>query len=235
VGKKSNAPVKERRAKIEEMRRQQAAAERRKTVLFIGVSVIIGLGLIGAAVAPSIMKSINDPTKKPLNSFGVATSAASCDPVADTPGTGTQQHVPNGTTVKYDTVPPSSGKHYQDWAPPSRKFYKDSDKPRMENLVHNLEHGYTVVWYDNTIKGDQLKDLENVAEKIGGDPKTRKIIVSAWDPAYGAFPAGKHVGFSHWTGDNKGHRQLCGQVSGEAIGQFVAKYPQTNAMEPNTE
>jgi hypothetical protein len=239
LGKKSSQPVKERRAKIEEMRRQQAAAERRKSILFIGVSVIVGLGLIGAAAAPAIMKSINDPSKKPVSSFGVAASAASCDPVAENAAKGTGDHVgpntqkANITTVKYDTVPPTSGQHYEAPLGPDRKFYLVKDRPKMENLVHNLEHGYTVVWYDATVTGDNLKALENLSEKLGDDPKTRKFIVSAWDEAYGKFPEGKHIGISHW-GKDKGYRQLCGQVSGEAIGQFVEKYPQTNAPEPNT-
>jgi Protein of unknown function (DUF3105) len=238
VGKKSNQPVKERRAKIEEMRRQQAAAERRKTAIFVGGSIVIGLGLIGAAVAPAVIKNINDPAKKPLSSFGVSVADASCDAPTDDAAKGGGQHVgpgtqaPNELTVKYDTVPPSSGKHYQDPMELERKFYQAKDRPKMERLVHNLEHGYTVVWYDDTVTGDQLKDLENIASKIGGDPKTRKFIVSAWDPAYGAFPSGKHIGISHWSA-KQGHRQMCGKVSGAAIGDFIQKYPQTDAPEPN--
>ena len=237
MGKKSSQPTKERRAKVEEMRRQQAAAERRKTAIFIGVSIFVGLGLIGAAAAPAIIKSVNDPAKKDLKSFGVAAASASCDAVTEDTAKGTQQHVGPGTkaatetTVKYDTVPPSSGKHYQDWLPPERKFYSAKDRPKMERLVHNLEHGYTVVWYDDTVTGDQLKALENISKKVGDEPKTRKIIASAWDPSYGAFPAGKHIGISHW-GAKKGYRQMCGQVSGEAVGQFIEKYPQTDAPEP---
>ncbi len=236
MGKKSNAPVRERRAKVEEMRRQQAAAERRKTLLFVGVSIVAGLGLIAAAAAPAIMKSINDPSKKPLTSFGVSAAAASCDAPVDDPAPegGEANHVPDGTKVQYPNVPPSSGKHYQNWASTERKFYSGDDRPRIENLVHNLEHGYTIVWYDDTIKGEDRKALENISDKIGGEPSTRKIIVSAWDSSYGAFPAGKHIGMSHWSADKKGHRQLCGQVSGEAIGAFMKKYPQTDAPEPNT-
>jgi hypothetical protein len=239
LGKKSSQPVKERRAKVEEMRRQQAAKERRKTAIFVGISIVLGLGLIGAAATPAILKSINDPAKKAVSSFGVSASAASCDAPTTDVATGTGDHVgpgtnkPNVSSVKYSTVPPSSGQHFPVPLPLERKFYSAQDRPKMENLVHNLEHGYTVVWYDDTVKGDQLKALQDLADKIGGAANTRKFIVSAWDPAYGAFPAGKHVGLSHWSGNKQGHRQLCGQVSGKVIDEFVKKYPSTDAPEPN--
>jgi hypothetical protein len=132
-------------------------------------------------------------------------------------------------------VPPSSGKHYPDWASVNRRFYKVKDRPRIENLVHNLEHGYTLVWYDDTVTGDQLKALENISVKLGSDTKTRKFIASPWDPAYGSFPSGKHIGIAHWSGNKHGHRQMCGKVSGEAIEAFIKKYPQTDAPEPNTD
>ena len=58
-----------------------------------------------------------------------------------------------------------------------------------------------------------------------------KFIVSAWDTAYGTFPAGKNIGMSHW-GATTAHRQLCGAVSGEAIKKFVTSYPYSDAPEP---
>ena len=66
---------------------------------------------------------------------------------------------------KYKTVPPSYGPH---WATPvlgSRPFYTVKDRPQMEQLVHNLEHGYTIVWYDSTIKGDQLTALKDLSDQ----------------------------------------------------------------------
>ena len=61
--------------------------------------------------------------------------------------TGNQQHVPEGTKVNYDQTPPDSGKHY----PARRRSPSASTRPRTgrpsSTLVHNLEHGYTVVWY----------------------------------------------------------------------------------------
>ena len=112
----------------------------------------------------------------------------------------------------------------------------------METLVHNLEHGYTVVWYDATATDKQQATLKSVAEKArASDATAQKFIVSAWDPSYGAFPAGKHFALSHWAADPQdtkkqtGHRQLCGDVSGDVVQKFIEQFPYTMAPEPNAQ
>jgi Protein of unknown function (DUF3105) len=236
VAKTTKQDPRQRRARIEELRREQRRAERRKTMLLVGIATVVGLGIIAAAAVPIISDAINDPAKKPVSSFGVAAAAASCDAPTNDPTTGGGEHVgpgtqkPDQTTVKYATVPPSSGPHYAVPASGQRKFYGENDRPRMEELVHNLEHGYTVLWYDDTVKGDERTALEDLSKRIPRDPQNAKFVVSAWDPAYGAFPAGKHIALSHWSKDS-GHRQLCGKVSGAAIASFMKAYPGTDAPE----
>lgn len=225
----------DRRAKVEEMRRTEQARERRKSMLFITLAVVVGLGLIAAAAIPAYLKGRNDPAKKALASFGVSTGSADCGPVQDDPATGGNDHQPDGTVVDYAQVPPSSGAHWGAGAFPAREFYTKRDRPQMEQLVHNLEHGYTVVWYDDTIKGKALDDLKDIAtsarEKEPVNPGN-KFIVSAWDDAYGDLPQGKHVAMSHW-GAEQGQRRLCGEVSGSAINDFIEKFPASDSPEPN--
>jgi len=142
---------------------------------------------------------------------------------------------PDGTVVDYAQVPPSSGPHWSAPAFPARAFYTERDRPEMEQLVHNLEHGYTILWYDDTIKGSQLDALKDIAESARADDNVgpnQKFVVSAWDDSYGDLPQGKHIGLSHW-GAEQGHRQLCGKVSGEVVESFIQKYPATDAPEPN--
>ena len=224
----------DRRAKVEEMRRAEQARERRKSILFIGLAVLVGVALIAAAAVPAYLRSRNDPAKKPLASFGVPVGAADCGPVQDDQTSGNNEHQPDGTVVEYAEVPPSSGSHWQAPVLPAREFYTADDRPEMEQLVHNLEHGYTVLWYDNTIKGKDLEDLKDTAasarEKDPVNPGN-KFIVSAWDDAYGAFPKGKHVAMSHW-GAEQGHRRLCGQVSGAAVNDFIEQFPASDTPEP---
>jgi hypothetical protein len=233
VANKARPQERDRRAKVEALRREQQAKERRKSLLFIGGSVLIGLVLIAIVAFPAIQKSRNDPANKALGSFGVQASTASCSAATTDKATGGADHRENGTKIKYDQVPPSSGPH---WNPPvqsPREFYTAGDRPQMEELVHNLEHGYTIIWYDSTIKGDALQDLKDISTSARAKPETRgKFIVSAWDDSYGKLPAGKHVALSHW-GAKAGHRQLCGKVSGAVVASFIKKYPATDAPEPN--
>jgi hypothetical protein len=227
----------DRRARVEAMRREQVAKERRKSTIIVALAVIVGLGLVAAAAWPAYRASHNDPAKKSISSFGVSAADASCSAVKTTGKTNTSAlrlHVADGTVEKYKTVPPSYGPH---WASPvlsSRAFYSVKDRPAMEQLVHNLEHGYTIVWYDKTIKGDQLSALKNISTNARARAETApsKFIVSAWDDSYGKFPSGKHIGISHW-GAAASHIQLCGKVSGEIVSNFIKKYPASNSPEPS--
>ena len=229
---------KDRRVKIEEMRKAEAAKQRRRSLVFVVIAVVVGIGLVAAVAVPTYLDKQNDPANKSLSSFGVPASAAGCSAVQTTDGTNTdalRKHVADGTVEKYDTVPPSFGPHWGAPIYPSREFYSARDKPQMEQLVHNLEHGYTVLWYDSTVKGAQLaalKDLATSARSSDMAGPGNKFIASAWDDAYGAFPAGKHIGMSHW-GAKDSHTQVCGKVSGAAVQSFMKKFPSTDAPEPN--
>lgn len=240
MAKVTKAQEKDRRARIEAMRKAEQARERRKSMLFVVLAVVVGLGLIAAAAIPAYLNSRDDPANKALSSFGVDAADADCGPVRDNPGGDVNNHVGPGTdqaditTVDYERVPPTTGPHYPVPAFPASEFYTERDRPRMEELVHNLEHGYTVVWHDDTVDGEQREALQDIAtsarEKDPVGPG--KFIVSAWDDAYGDFPEGKHVALSHWGADT-GHRQLCGQVSGEVVNDFIEAYPFSDSPEPN--
>jgi hypothetical protein len=235
--KSSKVAEKDRRARVEAMRQQQLAKERRKSGLIVVLAVVIGLGLVAAALVPAYLNKRNDPANKSLSSFGVSTAAASCSAAKTTSGTNTEAlrtHVADGTVEKYKTIPPSYGPH---WATPvlsARSFYAVKDRPQMEQLVHNLEHGYTIVWYDNTIKGAQLSTLKDLSTSARARDETApsKFIVSAWDDAYGDFPAGKHIGISHW-GAKSSTVQLCGKVSGQVVSTFIKKHPAADSPEPS--
>ena len=63
-------------------------------------------------------------------------------------------HVPAGTQINYGTNPPTSGPHFIHWVNPG--FYETS-KGRS-NLVHSLEHGMIVIYYDQP----SAEDLETL-------------------------------------------------------------------------
>lgn len=237
----------DRKAKIAEMQRQAKAAERRRTLTVVGAAIAVVV-VIAAAVTFAITRDTSRVPSGSLASLGVPAAQASCDPVTNDDASGGGAHVgpgtdkPNETTVKYTTVPPSSGPHFAAPEYPARQFYTAADRPRIENLVHNLEHGYTILWYDDSATSEQISQLKAISREANDSADARnKFIVSAWDPAYGSFPAGKHFALSHWSADpgdlkkQTGHRQLCGGVSGEVVASFIKAHPENQAPEPGAQ
>ncbi len=233
----------DRKAKIAEMQRQARAAERRRSLLIVGSAVGVVV-LIAGAVAFAI---VNDQSRVPggsLTSLGVPAAQAGCDPVTnDKAANG--EHVGPGTSkatvtkVDYSTVPPTTGQHFlTPVTPNSSSFYTADDRPPVENLVHNLEHGTTVLWYTEQATTAQVATLKAVAREANASKAAQDaFIVTSWDPAYGAFPAGKRFALSHWTADptdttkQNGTRQLCADVSGEVVQQFITAYPSSRSPE----
>ena len=238
---------KERKAKVAELQRQAKATERRRTLTIVGAAGVV-VALMAGAVTYAIVTDDKRVPSGSLASLGVAASEASCDPETTDKAVGGGEHVganttkPNETRVKYTTVPPSTGAHYGAGEYPNRQFYTAEDSPRVESLVHNLEHGYTVLWYDKAATDKQLATLKAVAKQANQTTAARdKFIVSAWDTAYGTFPPGKPFALSHWSAEpgdltkQAGNRQLCGDVSGAVVNDFITKHPLTSAPEPGAQ
>jgi hypothetical protein len=222
----------DRKARLAEIQNQQKAKERKvKAGIAAGCAVLlVGLGGV-------VFYAINDAKAQQLPNLGATAAAASCDaPTTDTGG-GTGEHVgpgtntPDKTSVDYDTIPPSHGAHFVSPDVSGRDFYTADDRPALETLVHNLEHGYTILWYDaSKVKDTSL--LKDVADKGNKLPESSgKFKVVEWDASRGAFPAGKPYALVHWAKD-AGHRQLCGDLSGQAVVDFVKKYPASDTQEP---
>jgi hypothetical protein len=227
----------ERKERVEQLRRAQQQADRRRTLLVIGAAGALVAVLVGGVV----WAVLNTAADRDMGKIGLSSAAASCDAVVESPKDKGSVHVGPGTdkpdvqSVKYSSVPPTNGEHFASPEYPSRAFYTAADRPKIENLVHNLEHGYTVVWYTESASAEQKAQLEKIAGLARKDEHTaQKFVVSAWDEAYGKYPAGKTVGISHWGLDH-GYRQMCGAVSGEAIKSFVEAHPWSDAPEPNAQ
>jgi hypothetical protein len=229
-----------RRELVEKMQRDQARGDRNRTRIIIAACILVG----HAIIAYPAVKLVQDSKTKnqAVTDLGVAASAASCAAPTDDKASGTQDHQPDGTVIPYPVSPPSSGPHYAVWAPLSKKFYADSDRPPVPNLVHNLEHGYTILWYNEETmkKQDQVDLIEKISKAKLPDSSNGKFIAAPFKASDGAdWPEGKNIAFSHWSGmgqDGKtafGHRQFCDTVSGEALKNFMDKYPSTDAQEPN--
>ena len=223
---------------IEKMQRDQARSDRNRTLFIVVASIVVGLAIIAY---PAIRLIQDSRTKnQAITELGVAAGSASCDKVIDDPASGTQDHKPDGEVIAYPVSPPSSGPHYAVWAPFGKKFYTVDDRPAVPNLVHNLEHGYTILWYRDTLAKDQIDLIEKISKAKLPDSSIGKFIAAPFKESEGKpWPDGKNIAFAHWSGNAAGqttalaHRQFCGSVSGEALQQFMDKYPASDAQEPN--
>jgi len=229
-----------RRDRLASFEAARKAEQRRRT---LGMLVICGV-LALALLAYPVYLFVEDQRSRNATAadFGTDLAGAACDPVQQNPATGNQQHVAEGTPVTYDRLPPDSGPHYATPAPFTKHFYTAADRPAVETLVHNLEHGYTVAWYRQDAPEDQVKALRDIAKTFAGDDVdlANKFIAAPWTGE--GFPEGKNVVLTHWYADpsapadtskQQGIRQACGAVSGAAITDFMAKYPAADSPEPN--
>ena len=227
-----------RRAIAEQMRQEQARKERRRSLLILGTCVAVVLGLLGTAVFVYVkdLQADKKAAGTPLAELGVEKAAANCSAVKEADATGSGDHIDAPTKIPYPEAPPAFGPHWGNFLQGSeiRSFYTVDDRPEVERLVHSLEHGHTILWYDDTVKPDTdaYKDVQAISKTFDeGD----KFIAAPWTKADGkAFPSGKRVALTHWTGPEKqkGITQYCGAPSGAVVKEFMAEYPASSAPEP---
>ncbi|SDS27937.1 Protein of unknown function [Nocardioides scoriae] len=237
---KKNVRDNERRARAEQLRKEQQRKERMRSFGILGVCLLVVVGLLGSAVFYYVRDQRQQAAAAgaPLAELGVSASAASCDPVEEKAATGNNEHLTIGKPIDYPDAPPASGPHWGNFLQGSeiRSFYTTEDRPEKERLVHSLEHGHTLVWYDDTVEPgtEAYQQLRAIGKKFDGP--TDKLIVAPWTSEDGGdFPSGKHVALTHWTGpeDQKGVTQYCGQPSGAVLEKFMEDFPATDAPEPN--
>ncbi|MBW8011908.1 MAG: DUF3105 domain-containing protein [Chloroflexi bacterium] len=88
-----------------------------------------------------------------------------------------RSHFEPGPELEYNSNPPSSGPHYPMTLNPG--FYNEADVssiPSPESfIVHNLEHGYVVFWYNcsnlSETECEELKDQIRDVLSIAGEEK----------------------------------------------------------------
>ena len=249
--KSSRTARNERQKVVEQMRAQQKAAERRR-----GQAIVAMLRARrrrhhrgrGVAVRWWTTSAPRSTASKPLDRHrraGVGAARRS----TTKPATGNQEHLPDGSPVSYPDAPPAFGKHYITPTPMARKFYTAQDRPALGTLVHNEEHGYTILWYDDTVAKDstQMDQIKAIADKFAGTTDLRdKFKAVPWTvgrrqalprrPAHRLHPL---VGRRHRrtpqpaTAKQVGVWQYCSSVSGAALKTYMTDYPFSDSPEPN--
>jgi hypothetical protein len=231
---------KDRRAVVEQMRKEQQRAEKRRTRTIIAACAVVALAII-AFPAYQLIKQ-ESISAGDLETIGASGEQAGCQDVVTETAEGNRDHREIGTDITYQDSPPAYGPHYDQTAGFARKFYSPSDRPDLEYLVHNLEHGYNLLWYDETIAddADALAAVKGIASKFEGQELTDKFIAVPWTEEDGAaFPEGAHVALTHWSlgksedpDKTMGVWKYCDRPSGQVVADFVEEYPYTDSPEP---
>lgn len=250
----SSNPRPDRRAVVDQMRSRQKRAERRRNVAIVGACALVAVVIVGAAAFRPVKDWWDLRQFNSIDLADIGAPASACGEITTKTATGNQDHVQPGTPIDYADNPPSFGRHYDIWEPMDRKFYTAADRPEVGKLVHNLEHGYTILWYDETIAEDdaRMNDLRAIAGKYQGSDNLRlKFKAVPWTEEDGEpFPDDRHVAMTHWStgggdaegaaegaADGEGERQVgvwqyCDAPSGEALEQYMRDYPYTDSPEP---
>lgn len=105
-------------------------------VAIVAYTVTVGGGTDGAAADA-------DPGGPETESLPDSGEQALLEGVTQHPNEGTE-HVSPDTDVEYDTTPPTSGPHYSGTV--DAGFYTEA--PPAGDIVHTLEHGAVVIYYD---------------------------------------------------------------------------------------
>jgi hypothetical protein len=230
----------------EEIQRRMA---RRKKNRALGTGLVVG-GIVIAILLVFLLP--NDTAAPPADDLlaqaAQARTAAGCtdvrnpgsyDGVSDPsdPNYHDQTHVTAGGTFPampafetYPSIPPTSGPHN----PQTARAGVYDVSPPMDLVLHSLEHGAAVVWYDPDAPGDLIDQIRDFYGQDVGDASVGqdRVIVAPYDYPdegdAGRLPPGTQMSLVAW------HRiQDCGQVNAAAAYDFTSQfaYPGTSGRQ----
>jgi len=150
--------------------------EERLKKIFTGVTVVAGLTVLALLLVyapdgngkgksvPDLAKPISD-TESDKTLPNAEIDKKHLEGILFFPDEG-RTHVPKDTRVTYKTDPPTSGFHFDKWLPPS-VYEEDTAEPEL--LVHNLEHGNVVIYFDKARLGKaEIEALVALPKKHAG-------------------------------------------------------------------
>ncbi|MBF4161851.1 DUF3105 domain-containing protein [Nocardioides acrostichi] len=244
----------DRQAKIDAIRKKQRGSEKRRGLAIVLVCALIALLIVGAAAYRPIKNALDSRKYSDVALADLGGPASDCQKVTTKSANGSGNHVPETQQVDYTQAPPAFGPHWNVLGlapvPIGREFYTAADRPELEQLVHNLEHGFTILWYDDTVAddADQVSTLRAIAAKFSDTSDRRNaFIVAPWtsdDENGKSFPKGQHIAMTHWSAGGVGVTdttkqvgvwQYCSQPSGAALETFMKDYPQQDSPEPSVQ
>ncbi|KRB79641.1 hypothetical protein ASE01_23225 [Nocardioides sp. Root190] len=250
MAKSSKSEKSDRRQVIDDIRRKQKSAEKRQGRAIVGICVLVAFLIVGAAAFNPIKTAIEKQRYAGKDLADIGASADACGEITEKEATGSGDHVDKDQQVTYEEAPPAFGAHWNEAglapAPITDRYYTADTRPELESLVHNLEHGYTILWYDATAakNSGEIAAIKAMAATLDANDTNQRLKFKAapWtsDDAKETgkgFPKGQHIAFTHWRNDAANEKsfgawQYCTDASGEALKSFMKKYPFTDAPEP---
>jgi hypothetical protein len=196
---------KQRRRLAEQRRKEeQRKAAQRRNFITMGIAALVAILVVGL-----IVQQRNGTAVAGAANYGVPASQAGCLPVQHPkPLPGIHINL-NASHRPYDSSPPTSGPHYpQPIAPIDPGFYSIAQTP--EKVVHNLEHGQIVFWYNPSAPEQIKSDLRAAVNEV----PTYSVATP-----YNNMKPGYNVAITAW-----GQLQFCKQVSKQVVDNFRAHY-----------
>ncbi len=143
------------------IRQQQQA---RRNYLIGGAIAILVLGIVGFLVWQGVKPAAGESVTVPANY---------------------QTHVEIGSPLSYPSDPPAGGQHYgQEF---EAGFYDENTIPNQPGepagyLVHNLEHGYVIFWYNcNGLDDSACGKLKDDIQAVMKAKNNFKLIAFPWN------------------------------------------------------
>ena len=136
------------------------------------VLIYSGLGLALIALVVIIIVSANNNPPIPSGLMGDEVIVPS------------RAHVSNDTPPgPFNSNPPAGGAHYDtDF---SAHFYQESELAALPQhpegyLVHSLEHGYVIFWYNCQVPNTDCAALKKTIQQVMDDTGNTKLIAFPW-------------------------------------------------------
>jgi len=209
-----------------EQREQQArAAEQRKKMVGYGAASVLAIAVV--AVGILLATGGDEAGSGPGNAGNVfpdggsfpeqkvfdeapAAKAAGCElrSVKGKPATHTTDL---SERIKYNTNPPTTGRHYE--IPADDGIYGQA--PQDEQLVHNMEHGRVIIWVKPSLPSKQRADIRALVE----DDSYQMVLVPRRNMPYA-------VAATAWDADpapnGTGKMLLCNEVNDKTFDALQA-------------
>ncbi|MEO8476401.1 MAG: DUF3105 domain-containing protein, partial [Actinomycetota bacterium] len=226
----------------ERIQQQMHARNRNRTIgIVLVAAAVAAIVAVVVIVQPGGDRASAAPTADELLAQAPgAAAAAGCDAVQtigyyggvsgpkDSPDYADQSHV--GADANYPTmppldtypsIPPTSGPH--NVTPLSAGVY--DTPPPIDQAIHSLEHGASIVWYSPDAPVAQIQALSDFYGRRVSDASVGqdRLIVAPYDypgqGAAGSLPAGTQMALVAW------HRlQPCDQVNLAVAFDFTSQY-----------